>query len=51
MSENQKQVIANVNEILYKLTESEISVVNSFFENMINIIDADNRGDVYKKYK
>ena len=42
MSETQKQSIININEILYKLSENEI---------LISIIDADNRGEIYKKYK
>ena len=37
MSETQKQNITNINEILYKLSEKEISIANSFFENMINM--------------
>ncbi len=37
MSENQKQNIININEILYNLSESEISIANSFFENLINM--------------
>ena len=37
MSENQKQNIININEILYKLSDSEINVVNSFFENLLNV--------------
>lgn len=37
MSEMQKQSITNINEILYKLSENEISIANSFFENMINM--------------
>lgn len=37
MSENQKQNLTNITEILYKLSESEINIVNSFFENLINI--------------
>ncbi len=37
MSENQKQTIMNINEILYKLSESEIKMANSFFESIINM--------------
>ncbi len=37
MSENQKQSIININEILYKLSDSEITMANSFFESIINM--------------
>ena len=37
MSENQKQSIININEILYKLSESEISIASSFFDNLLNM--------------
>lgn len=37
MSESQKQSIININEILYKLSESEIRVANSFFESLVNM--------------
>lgn len=37
MSENQKQNIININEILYKLSESEISIASSFFDNLLNM--------------
>ncbi len=37
MSESQKQTITNINEILYKLSEDEIRIANSFFENLINL--------------
>ena len=37
MSENKKQTITNINEILCKLSENEISIANSFFENMVNL--------------
>ena len=37
MSESQKQNIININEILYKLSENEINMVNSFFESIINM--------------
>lgn len=37
MSENQKQSIININEILYKLSDNEISMANSFFESIINM--------------
>ena len=37
MSESQKQSITNINEILYKLSESEINMANSFFESIINM--------------
>ncbi len=37
MSEIQKQSITNINEILYKLSENEISIANAFFENMVNL--------------
>ena len=37
MSEMQKQSILNINEILYKLSENEISVANSFFDNLLNM--------------
>lgn len=37
MSEIQKQNITNINEILYKLSENEIIIANSFFENLINM--------------
>ena len=37
MSENQKQNIININEILKNLSESEISIASSFFENLLNM--------------
>lgn len=37
MSEMQKQSILNINEILYKLNENEISVASSFFDNLLNM--------------
>lgn len=37
MSEVQKQSILNINEILYKLNENEISVASSFFDNLLNM--------------
>lgn len=37
MSEIQKQSIININEILYKLSENEINMANSFFESIINM--------------
>lgn len=37
MSENQKQNIININEILYKLSDDEINMANSFFESIINM--------------
>ena len=37
MSENQKQRILNINEILCVLNENEINVANAFFENILNM--------------
>lgn len=37
MSEIQKQSILNINEILYKLNENELSLANSFFDNLLNM--------------
>ena len=37
MSENQKQNIININEILCKLNEKEINIVSSFFDNLLNM--------------
>lgn len=37
MSERQRELIAGINEILYRLSENEVSIANSFFENMVNM--------------
>ncbi len=37
MSESQKQSIININEILPKLSESEMNVAIAFFDNLLNM--------------